>query len=466
MTIREDEVKKAVSFLEHPQVKPTAGQRKVDFLRRKGLTDDEIREAFQRAGQIYPEDTFTGNSEGEQLDSAAKTTNAPNNVPKSVTPNEKAASQQVAQVSSDKVNANSLPSNQMSLSQPGGVWVPQPFAYVTPQVASSQQPQQKERSWSFGSIFLGAGATAGIVLAIREVLRKYVVPLYFPEARPRDNSKQKPSREDEEGRQYLEKQVDELKTLVKSLVKATERNNDMIEELVHKSERQMRQDLFEVVNCLKSVVSGMQIFKEALHREPSHSEDKLRQDNVAILNSMQGYQREEDFNRSKSEKEVWHSNKSWLVGDDNYSLDANGVGTQIFSNKIRDPGIMDDFMSIPPASLEELVPKAKEVSSGMSTVNDVHSNSNKREGKEEYHSGRMNGSQMTTENMANGTLDEENAKKAFQQAMLAEAKAALERRSHPHSSSRSSPARSVDSERQNTEKEIRRESDNVAIDTT
>lgn len=93
------------------------------------------------------------------------------------------------------------------MTQPGGIWVPQPFAYVTPQVGVSQQPQQKSSSWSFGNVFLGAGAAAGIVLAIREILRKYVVPLYFPEARQRDSNKPKVSHgEDYEERHYMEKQ--------------------------------------------------------------------------------------------------------------------------------------------------------------------------------------------------------------------------------------------------------------------
>lgn len=99
----------------------------------------------------------------------------------------------------------------MALSQPGGVWIPQPFAYVTPQAGNTQQiQQQKERSWSFGNIFLGAGATAGIILAIRELLKKYVVPLYFPEARLQN--KQKISREDDERKQYMETQVGEYST--------------------------------------------------------------------------------------------------------------------------------------------------------------------------------------------------------------------------------------------------------------
>ncbi|GJD08352.1 hypothetical protein Gasu2_26590 [Galdieria sulphuraria] len=109
----------------------------------------------------------------------------------------------------------------------------------------------------------------------------------------------------------------------------------------------------------------------------------------------------------------------------------------------------------------------------MSTVNDIQNNFNqkKEEKEEEYNKATMSGSQKTIENMPNGTLaaqslDEENAKKAFQQAMLAEARAALQRRSHTHSSSRSSPARSVDSDRQNTDKELKRESDNITIDNT
>ncbi|KAK4522752.1 hypothetical protein GAYE_PCTG14G0642 [Galdieria yellowstonensis] len=449
---REEEVKKAVSFLEHPQVKPTAGQRKVDFLRKKGLTDEEIKEAFQRAGQIYPEDSFSGNVEGEKWNSPPKATATPDNLPKTAVPNESVSNQQAAPASTGKVYSNSVPSNPTTVTQPGGIWVPQPFAYVTPQVGVSQQPQQKSSSWSFSNVFLGAGAAAGIVLAIREILRKYVVPLYFPEARQRDSNKAKVSHgEDYEERHYMEKQFDELKTLMKNLVKATDRNNDMMEELIHNSQRKTREELNEVVTCLKSVVSGLQALKDIRTSEAIHSEENgRRQDNVVILKGSQKEQDERDF--SKSESQTWQPNRNWLVGEDNYSLDASGIGTQIFSNKMKDPGMMDDFMSIPPASLEELVPKTKNISS---TVDQVQNHSNQKD-----RSFTVNNENM----MPNGTLDEENAKKAFQQAMLAEARAALERKGHP--SSLSSPVRSIDSDRQITDKDSHRDSDNIAVDAT
>lgn len=127
--------------------------------------------------------------------------------------------------------------------------------------------------------------------------------------------------------------IDELKTLVKDLVKATERNNDMVQELIHHSERQARQDLFEVVNSLKSLVSGIHALKDTLHLEVTHSEDTRRKDNASFRKG-----REEDSDLNKSGKEVWHTNTNWLVGEGNYSLDASDIGTQIFSNKTRDPG--------------------------------------------------------------------------------------------------------------------------------
>jgi len=131
--------------------------------------------------------------------------------------------------------------------------------------------------------------------------------------------------------------IDELKTLMKNLVKATERNNDMMEELIHNSQRKTREELNEVLTCLKSVVSGLQALKDIRTSEAIHSEENgRRQDNVVILKGSQKEQDERDF--SKSESQTWQPNRNWLVGEDNYSLDASGIGTQIFSNKMKDPG--------------------------------------------------------------------------------------------------------------------------------
>jgi hypothetical protein len=132
--------------------------------------------------------------------------------------------------------------------------------------------------------------------------------------------------------------IDELKTLVKNLVKVTEKNNDMIEELIRNSERQARQELYEVVNSLKSIAFSMQVIKDAHYVKGAHSVNRNVENDVAALKEIQGYQREGGLDNAYSDKETWQPNRNWLVGEDNYSLDGSGIGTQIFSNKIRDPG--------------------------------------------------------------------------------------------------------------------------------
>lgn len=48
---REFLIQNAVEFLIHPNVVNTSDQRKVSFLKGKGLTDDEISEAYRRVRQ-------------------------------------------------------------------------------------------------------------------------------------------------------------------------------------------------------------------------------------------------------------------------------------------------------------------------------------------------------------------------------------------------------------------------------
>ncbi|MCO5592034.1 hypothetical protein L7F22_046028 [Adiantum nelumboides] len=46
--IREDQVKNAVDFLSHPKVRGTPMVQRFSFLERKGLSREEIEEAFRR----------------------------------------------------------------------------------------------------------------------------------------------------------------------------------------------------------------------------------------------------------------------------------------------------------------------------------------------------------------------------------------------------------------------------------
>lgn len=51
-TMREDYVQNAYSFLRHPNVIGTPLANKIAFLKEKGLTDEEIQEAFNRVDKV------------------------------------------------------------------------------------------------------------------------------------------------------------------------------------------------------------------------------------------------------------------------------------------------------------------------------------------------------------------------------------------------------------------------------
>lgn len=49
--MREDLIKSAESFLSSPDVQSADKEKKVQFLKTKGLNDEEIEEAFKRVGE-------------------------------------------------------------------------------------------------------------------------------------------------------------------------------------------------------------------------------------------------------------------------------------------------------------------------------------------------------------------------------------------------------------------------------
>lgn len=125
---REPSVQQAVTFLNDPRVKGAEPLRALEFLRAKGITEEELREAYRRVGMAFPEGS-----------------------------------------------APLFP-----LAQP-------PFPPVgTPPYPHHLGPgvpyQQVRTGPSWVSVFLGITAAAGIYTAVREVLKRYVVPMYFPDA--------------------------------------------------------------------------------------------------------------------------------------------------------------------------------------------------------------------------------------------------------------------------------------------
>jgi peroxin-14 len=125
-SLREAIVQQAVKFLTDPRVKAANPQRALDFLLGKNLTLAEIREAFRRVNREFP-----GAPGGSAFPGA-----------------------------------------------PGG---PGPSNILMVPPGSHVSVRHGRRGTSWASLFWGLTAAAGAVALIRELLRRYVVPLYFPE---------------------------------------------------------------------------------------------------------------------------------------------------------------------------------------------------------------------------------------------------------------------------------------------
>lgn len=122
-SVREASVQQAVVFLSDPRVRGADLGKAAAFLRSKGVTEEEIRQAFARTGLIYPP------------------------------PHASAASP-----------PSHFPHNP--------VYFPAPSPHAPP-------PPARTSSW--WPLLFGVAAAAAAYSAGRELLRQYVVPLYFPD---------------------------------------------------------------------------------------------------------------------------------------------------------------------------------------------------------------------------------------------------------------------------------------------
>lgn len=108
LQLRQQSIQQAIDFLNDPRVRHEDPSKALTFLRQRGITEEELREAFRRIDRPFPH--------------------------------------------------------------------PAPLLPYHPHIA----PQRPARS-SWTSIFLAITAAAGVYAAFREVMRRYVVPLYFPD---------------------------------------------------------------------------------------------------------------------------------------------------------------------------------------------------------------------------------------------------------------------------------------------
>lgn len=117
--LREDIVQQATRFLQDPRVRAADARRAVDFLIGKKVTEQEVREAFRREGLPFPEAL-------PQSEKAVRTLYEPP-------------------------------------SRPGLALTP-----------------RRRRSATWVSVFWGVTTALGALAGVRELLRRYVFPTYFP----------------------------------------------------------------------------------------------------------------------------------------------------------------------------------------------------------------------------------------------------------------------------------------------
>lgn len=166
--LREPFVLQAVKFLADPRVQSADPRRAVEFLMGKNLTENEVRAAFSRLALPFPEGKVSTTTDGPSSGSGS----APNVV--------------------------MLP--------PGAQ------LHVGPPTPST---------WS--SWLWSATAVVGFIGALRELLRRYLVPLYLRELRPEFR--------DRVGEQLCSEQITELRDAVQELTVSSRETSQRLERL-------------------------------------------------------------------------------------------------------------------------------------------------------------------------------------------------------------------------------------------
>lgn len=138
-SLREASVQQAVTFLNDPRVQSADRDQAVVFLRTKGVTDAELCEAFRRTSQPLPSLLTTSTTHHHPSYSYPQTHHPVHVIP------------------------------------------PPHVAPIQPPPHLMQPPARPARP-TWVSVFMGLTAAAGLYTAVREVLKHYVVPLYFPDA--------------------------------------------------------------------------------------------------------------------------------------------------------------------------------------------------------------------------------------------------------------------------------------------
>lgn len=197
LPLREQFVQQAVTFLNDPRVKAADLTRAVAFLQGKGVTEAEIREAFQRCALPFPPNLQSGAPvEGSRAYGSPAVTAAPY-----------------------AYGGHRPPLNSGGLMERfQGMPPPQP---PPPPPASTGRP-----SWT--SVLLGLTAAAGLYTAVREVLRLYVVPLYFPEAA---RAAEERIRRETDDASAQRRELSELRERVRDLCASSARTSERVEEL-------------------------------------------------------------------------------------------------------------------------------------------------------------------------------------------------------------------------------------------
>lgn len=291
-----DAIEQAVTFLNDPRVRNADQAQALSFLRRKGIKEDEIREAYRRSGLPYPT---------HSAPPAAQ-------FPQTLTP------------------------------------YGMPPAYAAP----------TRPSWI--SVFLGITAAAGIYTAARELLRRYIVPLYFPDAARIVEERR---RREEHAFGVQERQLVELRESIEQLVSANGKTNENVESLSRSLsssmamiERQMSQhsDIVQQISQSLSVSERTETSR-VLQSTPGY-EDRVSMG--GFMGRDKGIRRSVEI-RTDDVKEmgVKEGGKDGGVSADNG--DERMLVNNFISGKTNDEAGSekgqedDEFMAIAPAEVQE-----------------------------------------------------------------------------------------------------------------
>eukprot|EP00184_Porphyridium_aerugineum_P004161 CAMPEP_0184695882 /NCGR_PEP_ID=MMETSP0313-20130426/3366_1 /TAXON_ID=2792 /ORGANISM="Porphyridium aerugineum, Strain SAG 1380-2" /LENGTH=636 /DNA_ID=CAMNT_0027154409 /DNA_START=51 /DNA_END=1961 /DNA_ORIENTATION=+ len=363
--LNESQIQMAVSFLKDDRVKSAPAARCVAFLKRKNLNKEEIKEAFRRVGRDLPDDTEVEKSEEQMKQAVASQSQLPSGT--IAKDNLSGTQYQPPPVSAYAAAPAAIPQQVLMIPPGSQIHLVHPGMQSPDskkQLVAAVKPQMERwKTW----LLVSSGVFGGVVV-LRELLKKYVVPLYFPDAVDSSSSSKAKKLQEEQFQKYVEKtekvfakelenkakELAEIRADVKDLSRTVKLQQEYIDRLDRKSNNH---DIYELKVAVQALGENLSQVLKALG-----SKKQREQEGPAVSTAMISGGSDEEFMQRMEQmetnmREILKWNKPiGSRGDEELAIPKPAEMQSFrttFSETLASSKVpLEDFMSLEPAIID------------------------------------------------------------------------------------------------------------------